>query len=275
MPQTKSCRKTSRVLGRAAAFSLAVASLLPLPVQAERRLRADFYEETPFGSLAWIRNSTTRAAAESNLFVVDLTTTPCIALPAEGIHWFMINHSDRNLDGRPGYFAVRILYEYESDDHLPLNQVGIHLQRNGNWFDASGTEIADGFEKYPDQITLSGASFTSLHDPSGQDAARRLERFRKSVGDWHLKPTRDGESSWQDRYLYGPALRAYFKRSAFAISARLMRFTATARTWSTKPVVFWLDPRGAEGATILINAPRHPDTPSRRVYTVKFGGGCL
>ena len=89
-----------------------------------------------------------------------------------------------------------------------------------------------------------------------------------------MKPTRDAKSTWEDRYLYGPTLRAYLGQSDLAISARLMRFTATASTWSTKPVVFWLDPRGAKAATILVNAPRHPDTPSRRVYAVKFGGTC-
>ena len=261
--------------GTAVAILIALgAAFQALPAQAERRLRSDFYGNTPFGSLAWVKNSKTRSAARSNLAVIDLTEETCINLPTQGIQWFMINHSDADLEGRAGYFSVRILYDFGSEDRSSEDQIGIHLQRNGNWFDASGNTTPDEYELNPDQITLSGQSFINLHDPSEDGNQERLKGLEQAVGNWHMKPTRDAKSTWEDRYLYGPTLRAYLGQSDLAISARLMRFTATASTWSTKPVVFWLDPRGAKAATILVNAPRHPDTPSRRVYAVKFGGTC-
>ena len=173
-----------------------------------------------------------------------------------------------------GYFSVRILYEYGPDERLAEHYVGIHLQRNGNWFDDAGAPSADRYDWNSDQIGMTEQAFVSLHDPSDEKAADRLQEFQTTVGFWHMKPTTDGKSTWSDRYLYGPMLKAYLSKYAAAISARMIRFTATASPWSSSPVVFWLDPRGAKAATILIDAPRHPAPPTRRVYGVKFGGAC-
>jgi hypothetical protein len=186
----------------------------------------------------------------------------------------MINHSDADLEGQAGYFSIRILYNYGPDERMPENEIGIHLQRNGNWFDASGNQVTTEYERNSGQISLSDQDFIDLHQPSEDGSAERLELLEKEVGRWHMKPSADSESSWSDRYLYGPMLRAYLSQSAVAISARLIRFTSTSSTWSNKPVLFWLDPRGAKAATILVDAPKHTYSASRRVYAVKFGGTC-
>ncbi len=254
--------------------SAAFLAAFPIPLHAERVHRSIFYENTPFGSLAWVKGSPTRASARSKLTVDDLSSETCINLPATGIQWFMINHSDADLDGQTGYFSVRVLYNFGPEERLPEDEIGIHLQRNGNWFDASGTPVAAEYERNSDQIALTDQAFINLHEPSEENVPERLEELRKAVGDWHMKPTGSSESTWSDRYLYGPMLRAYLSQSAVAISARMIRFTSTASSWSRSPVVFWLDPRGAKAATILVDAPRHTYSASRRVYAVKFGGTC-
>jgi hypothetical protein len=247
---------------------------LSVPSYAERVHRSIFYNDTPFGSLAWVKGSVTRASARSKLTVEDLSSKTCINLPATGVQWFMINHSDADLDGQTGYFSVRILYNFGPEERLPEDEIGIHLQRNGNWFDASGAQVVAEYERNSDQIALTDQTFIDLHEPSEEKVTERLEELQKAVGPWHMKPTGNSESTWSDRYLYGPMLRAYLSQSAVAISARMIRFTSTASTWSTSPVVFWLDPRGAKAATILVDAPRHTYSASSRVYAVKFGGTC-
>lgn len=263
--------KITLPLGVLIAFA---AAFVTTAARAERVHRSIFYEDTPFGSLAWVSGSGTRSAARGKLMVDDLSREACINLPAAGTQWFLINHSDADLEGQTGYFSVRILYNYGPDEQPPEHAVGLHLQRNGNWFDASDRQITAEYERNSDQITLSDQTFISLHDPAEETSAERYEQLRKEVGNWHMKPTLEGGGSWDERYLYGPMLKAYLSQAAVAISARLIRFTATSGTWSNSPIVFWLDPRGAKAATILVDAPRHTYSASRRVYSVKFGGGC-
>lgn len=245
------------------------------PAQANRILRSNFYENTGLGSLAHLPNSKTESAARGALAVVDLTGEQCIRLPSAGPQYFLINHYDEGLQGEVGYFSVRILYEYASEEEPAEHYVGIHLQRNGNWFDETGTQSAGRYEWASDRAgIMTDQTFMDLHNPSGEKAADRFKELQSSVGNWHMKPTAESESSWSDRYLYGPLLRAYLREDVTAISARMIRFTATASIWSSSPVVFWLDPRGAKAATILIDAPRHPGAPARLVYGVTFGGTC-
>ena len=241
--------------------------------QADRVHRSLFYSETPFGSLAWVRGSPTRSAARTKLTVDDLTGESCINLPGSGVQWFMVNHRDEELEGQTGYFSVRILYQF-GPDRPQDSRTGIHLQRNGNWFDAAGRPIARDYERNPEQISLSDLNFITLHDPIKGEESVSLAALEEAVGPWHMKPTAGDDSTWVDRHLYGAQLKAYLGAATEAISARLIRFTATSSTSSGEPVLFWLDPRGAASGLILVDAPRHTYSGSRRVYSVLFGGTC-
>jgi hypothetical protein len=259
---------------------LAVAGLLSFtaitPSSARNVHRSIFFVETPFGSLAWVKGALTRASARASYKVEDLSPEACVSMPGAGAQWFMINHRDSELEGSVGYFSVRILYNFEEGISSPEARTGLHLQRNANWFDSNGVEVKDDFDRPSEQIALTNDTFIQFHDPEmGQEASRAsLTALEAKVGQWHMKPTKDAESTWADRYLYGPMLRAYLSSTNTAISARLIRFTATSSNSSREPVLFWLDPRGATSATILIDAPRHAYAGSRRVYTVMFGNEC-
>lgn len=203
----------------------------------------------------------------------NLSEENCINLPSSGTQWFLINHRDDGLDGQTGYFSIRILYQSGSTDRDYIRQ-GIHIQRNGNWYDEAGHQIKAGHERNPEQIKLSGEQFISLHDPRSGKEASNLAALVSNLGAWHIKPTLEEETSWTDRYLYGATLKAYASDTTGAISARLIRFTATSSSSSGEPVLFWIDPCGAESALILVDAPRHEYQGSRRVYQIKFGGTC-
>lgn len=251
----------------------AVASAMISTAEAARVHRSIFYENTPFGSLAWVRGSPTRASAKTKLAIDDLTGESCINLPASGAQWFMVNHRDEEMEGQTGYFSVRILYQFDKD-HPEDSRTGIHLQRNGNWFDAKGKQIARDYERNPEQIALSGKDFISLHDPVKGKESVSLAALEDAVGPWHMKPTEQDEITWVDRHLQGAQLKAYLGATTEALSARFIRFTATSGSSSGEPVLFWLDPRGATSALILVDAPRHTSAGSRRVYSVLFGGTC-
>lgn len=251
----------------------AVASAMISTAEAARVHRSIFYENTPFGSLAWVRGSATRPAARTKLVVDDLTAETCINLPASGAQWFMVNHRDEQLEGQMGYFSVRILYQFDQD-HPQDSRTGIHLQRNGNWFDGTGKQIARDYERNPEQIALSEEAFITLHAPGKDQEAASLAALEEAVGPWHMKPTAEDESTWADRHLQGARLKAYLGPTTEAISARFIRFTATSSSSSGEPVLFWLDPRGATSALILVDAPRHTYAAARRVYSFLFGGTC-
>lgn len=263
-------RNLFRMIALAASFAV-----LPIqPAHANRTLRSNFYENTGLGSLALLPNSRTESAARAALMVFDLTEQTCINLPGSGRQWFLINHHDEERQGEVGYFSVRILYEYAAEEKSREPYVSIHLQRNGNWFDEGGTQATGRYEWTSDRTGMTGETFMNLHDPSDEKANDRFRELQSSVGAWHMKPTASSESSWSDRYLYAPLLRAYLRKDVTAISARMIRFVATASSWSSSPVVFSIDSRGAESATILIDAPRHPGAIARLVYAVTFGGAC-
>jgi hypothetical protein len=258
-------------------IALAAISILACvpPAEARRVHRSLFYSETPFGSLAWVSNTPTQLLARSRLAVADFSGETCMNLPASGAQWFIINHRSEDLDGQTGYFSIRVLYQFAPGERSIDARTGIHLQRNGNWFDAEGNQIGRGYERDSEQISLTEEDFMGLHNPEAGKEKEALAELEKAVGNWHLKPATEDDSSWADRYLYGPMLRAYLGESTGAISARLIRFTATSSSNSSEPVLFWLDPRGAASATVLVDAPRHTYEGSRRVYSVMFDGTCL
>ena len=252
---------------------LAIFCTLPPAAEAGSQLREPFYADTPFGSLAWVRSVATKSAARTKRVVFGLAGEACTELPGSGSQWFLINHRDEELVGQTGYFSVRILYAFEPNQTTSGLNAGIHLQRNSNWFDAKGTKITDDYERNSFQIPLTEESFIALHSPGVGAEHQNLAKLEEAVGNWHLKPKADSASSWEDRYLYGPMLRAYSSPTIGAISARLIRFTATSSAVSGEPLLFWLDPRGAKSATILVDAPRQAYTGTR-VYTVRFDGNC-
>ena len=206
--------------------------------------------------------------------VFDLSGENCTSVPAKGPQWFLINHSSEDQVGKTGYFSVRILYSFEPDAPPPAGYAGIHLHRNSNWFDANNKLASEEFERDSFQIPLNDEAFIALHSPYEGMEDENLAKLEKAIGRWHMKPTPDQESSWADRHLYGTMLRAYSSAKTGAISARLIRFTPTAGNDSSDPVVFWLDPRGATFATILVEAPRNPGSYVQRVYTIRFDDRC-
>lgn len=240
--------------------------------EAGRVHRKLFYTETPFGSLAWVRGPARRSGAESALRVHDLSNEPCVNLPSTGPQWFVINHRAEEFEGQVGYFSVRILYEFAAG--ATGTRTGIHLQRNGNWFDASGNQISKEYQRHPEQVALSSSSFFELHNPMAGKEEASLASLEQAIGNWHMKPKADEDSSWSDRYLYGPMLKAYLRATDTYMSVRHIRFTATAGSNTQEPVLFWLDPAGATSATILVDAPRHTHEGARRVYTVNFENAC-
>lgn len=253
---------------------LVVLLLWPGLAESRNLHRSLFYEETPFGSLAWVNGVATRASARSKFTVEDLSIESCVRLPPTGAQWFMVNHRDVELEGEVGYFAIRIVYDFGNRAGLDGTQPGLHLQRNGNWYGDDGLQISGTYERSSEQIALPLEEFIKLHDPSmDQDAERRAE-LQRAIGSWHMRPSADAENSWFDRYLYGPMLRASVRGATGAISARLIRYTVTASTSSNEPVLFWLEPRGATSATIWVDAPRQTYSGSKRVYTVMFGKDC-
>ncbi|WP_457938538.1 hypothetical protein [Mesorhizobium sp. 10J20-29] len=248
--------------------------MVPNSADAQRRARAGFYADTAFGSLAWISRVATRSAARRSRIVFDLSGENCTSVPAKGPQWFLINHSSEDQVGKTGYFSVRILYSFEPDAPPPAGYAGIHLHRNSNWFDANNKLASEEFERDSFQIPLNDEAFIALHSPYEGMKDENLAKLEKAIGRWHMKPTPDQESSWADRHLYGTMLRAYSSAKTGAISARLIRFTPTAGNDSSDPVVFWLDPRGATFATILVEAPRNPGSYVQRVYTIRFDDRC-
>ena len=248
--------------------------LAPGSADAQRRSRAQFFSDTAFGSLAWVSGVASKSSAQRRRVVYDLAGESCTSLPAEGPQWFLINHRNEDQVGKTGYFAVRILYTFDEDSVPPAAYAGIHLYRNSNWFDQQNKPLADEFERNSFQIPLNDEAFIELHSPYPGMEPENLAKLEKAVGAWHMKPTPDQESSWEDRHLYGPMLRAYSSAKTGAISARLIRFTPTGGSDSTDPVVFWLDTRGASAATILVEAPRNPGAFVQRVYTVRFDDKC-
>lgn len=261
---------------RNAAAIGSVLSLLLAPdlAEAQRRSRAQFFADTPFGSLAWVSGATTKASARGKRAVFDLSGERCTQLPATGRQWFLINHRDEEQVGRTGYFSVRILYSFEPGDAASGPDEGVHLYRNSNWYDSSNTEITDEYEKGYFQVPLTRQTFIELHSPAKGMEDGNLHKLEDAVGQWHMKPTDKQESSWADHPLYGAMLRAYSSATTGAISARLIRFTPTAGVDSRDPVLFWLDPRGASFATILVDAPRNPGSNVQRNYTVRFDDHC-
>jgi len=265
--------KLSGSLTAAAAAALLLPFISGPAISADRVHRSLFYDNTPFGSLAWMKGVKTRSAARDRLTVNNLADDNCIVLPAKGIQWFMINHRDPDLDGVPGYFSVRILYRTNPDAAGGAIRQGLHIQRNGNWYDGS-RRVARPYERHPEQIALSEQDFIALHDPAEGDEEKSAAALEASLGPWHMAPSADDQTSWTDRHLFGARLRAYSSPGTSAISARLIRFTATSSASSADPVVFWLDPLGATSALILVDAPRHDYQGSRRVYDVLFEGIC-
>ena len=272
----KALRNPARRGRRMMWFAFAGSLVLAAPADARRVHRSIFYSEMPFGSLALVRSQATRAQARSSLTVEDFQDQTCLALPMSGPQWFIVNHRSDELDGQVGYFSIRILYQFEnSGEEQPLEtRTGIHLQRNASWYLENGTQVTRDYQRQPEQISLSESAFIDLHNPATDKEPERLAQLEAAVGAWHMRPTPEDDSSWSDRHLYGPMLRAYLSGTTGAISARLIRFTATSSSSSTEPILFWLDPRGARSATILVDAPRHDYQGSRRVYSVMFDGPC-
>lgn len=234
--------------------------------------RSLFYSETSFGSLAWISGAGNRIYARSSFLVDDLSGDACVALPASGAQWFMINHFDPEMTAEPGYFFIRILYNFSEQGSAEPSRKGIHVDRNANWFDDAGRPLPSVYAR--ENPLLAPADFFALHDiaPSGE-AATRL-KLEQSIGPWHAKPSPTSDGSWADRDLLGAVSRAYSGAQTAAVSARLIRFVPNSAGRSSEPVIFWLDPRGATSATILIDAPRNEYVGAKRNYTVRFGGSC-
>lgn len=257
-----------------AALGVAFLSTSVSGISSERIHRSLFYKNTPFGSLAWMRGATTRSDARDRLTVDIFAPDECIVLPATGVQWFIINHREPELDGEPGYFSIRILYRTNRNEAGDQIRQGLHVHRNANWYDGT-RKVVGSHERNPDQLAITERDFIVLHEPKPGEEAKSFETLQASLGSWHMAPSVYDETSWTDRYLFGAQLRAYSNASTSAVSARLIRFTATSRTSTGDPVVFWLDPLRATSALILVDAPRHPYQGSRRVYEVRFGGTCL
>lgn len=236
--------------------------------------RALFYNDTPFGSLAWVKNAQTRNAARTRYKIEDLTPERCVDLPRSGSQWFLINHSDSNISEKKiGYFSIIIIYSFSEDNLVISNQnYGLYLQRNSGWY--SGSNKIDSFDLDPSRISMKIEEFIDIHNATEGKEDESLEYLNKKIGVWHASLVGDGPTSWQDRYLYGARLRAYLTPDVKAISARLVRFMAIDGSSSRDPVLFWLDPIGANSAIILVDAPRQENVGARRVYSVRFDGRC-
>jgi hypothetical protein len=81
------------------------------------------------------------------------------------------------------------------------------------------------------------------------------------------------QSSGGDGSLSPPATDRGGRRLAHEAGRREEQQLDVARS-SPAPVVFWLDPGGASGATILVDAPMHTAAGPGTIYSVKFGRLC-
>lgn len=255
------------------ALTFGLALLCPAASFGEPRSvpKITFFETTPFASLGWVYNSPTRERAKSDRKVWDLSDGICTELPSQPSYWFVLNHRNPANVGAVGYFAIRIIYESESNEAVMPR--ALHLFRNANWYRSDGTQEKKDFERRPDSHELDVDSFAKLHEEGDANAARvKLESF---VGAWHMMPEATGPSSWDERSFYGRPIRLSLTREVVSgVSARLVRFTATDATTSPEPVLFWLSSENATAATILVDTPNISSEGARSAYRVVFGGRC-
>jgi hypothetical protein len=213
--------------------------------------RGLFYENRPFGALAFIKDTYSKPAAQAAQRVLDLSQSSCVQLPLQSEYWFLINHQNVARAGESGFFAIKIHAHAPSIE--PTDDLRIH--RTAGFVDGNGRPLPE-ITKDPSELSIGAKTFTTLHDDSTGDEQSRLRNLVRGIGEWHAQPDRGRPSSWSNRRIFADR-RAIDVASdeKLILGARLMKFTTIASTLSVSPMVFSFNPSGMRSFRISISAP--------------------
>jgi len=213
--------------------------------------RGLFFNNRPFGALAFIKDAYSKPAAQGAPRVLDLSQSACAKLPLQSEYWFLINHQNFARVGESGFFAIKIYAHAPSIE--PTDDLRIH--RTVGFVDDMGKPLPE-IIKDPSELSIGAKAFTSLHDDSTGDEQTRLRNLVQGIGEWHAHPDNTRPSSWSNRRIFADkgAVEAA-SNEKLILGARLMKFTTTGTSLSISPLVFGFNPSGMRSFRISISAP--------------------
>src|ERR1700726_224488 len=101
--------------------------------------RGLFYDNRPFGALAFIKDAYSKPAAQGAQRVLDLSQSSCVQLPLQSEYWFLINHQNEARAGESGFFAIKIYAHAPSVE--PTDDLRIH--RTVGFVDDNGRQLPE------------------------------------------------------------------------------------------------------------------------------------
>jgi hypothetical protein len=230
--------------------------MIPLSAWGQERSyvhRGLFFNNRPFGALAWI-DAQTKTAAKGREFVYDLSQSSCQSLPARNTYWFLINHRDPNEAANVGFFAVRIVGQTTGAPYEALR-----INRNDGWVNDDGKSLGAGPPE-DNQLSLSIGEFVKLHDDNARPAMpakQRLADLTERVGIWHARPEANMRSSWEYRRIFASSRHLNDNQGGRAVllGARLMKFSVTDTSVTADPVIFYVNRGDLDAFWISVFAP--------------------
>jgi hypothetical protein len=254
------------------ASSLMIYSNAVAADDGERMNKLNFFTGSRIGELAYIPSAVNRFSANDKIFANSLHNGSCFRFPQREIYWLVINHHDTAKANITAFFSISIVY-YGGDQSDRL-----HVYRNENWVRADGRPASE-FDPNPDALELGTSRFVHLHlkkNASDKDRKENLKAIEDTVGNFHAYLSQDGAGSWDHSDVFGDSLKDAIDKGASRLSARLMRYTVTAKKRSTSQAVFYLNSHNAKYAIIEIRSPgiMSGGSPVRKKIIFGDGGSC-
>jgi hypothetical protein len=243
---------------------------------SENISKPEFFQDRGLGSLAVVRGARTRSQADYYRSYFVLGERRCNFLD-DRRSYLVINHRSEKHIGDRAYFSIRIahFHNFRDRDSAPT-QTELHLYRNDSaWYDASNAQVRD-YRRVPDEFEIDLSQLLEMHGNS-VDQEQGREDAATAIGDFHAFLETDSYhaergsrriDTWTDRlYIGGRSVRRRVA-NASRFSVRNFGFEVFGGRSSTSPVVFDLEPHGAEGAIIIVSSSLK-DVPTR-TYEIGF-----
>jgi hypothetical protein len=214
--------------------------------------RGRFFENYPFGSLAWV-DASTPGAAKGALRVTSLPAQQCHSVPRRSVYWFLINHRNAVVDKKVGFFALRVVGKSREGAGTKT----IRVYRNENWISEDGGTLSSG---PPDTSARPPTikEFIDLHDDganAAESSSSRLKKLHGGLGIWHARPTADSPSSWEFRNIFASTARLEEDARPLMLNGRLLKFS-TSSGWDTAaPILFYFNAGIYDTLWISVSAP--------------------
>jgi hypothetical protein len=236
---------------------LGLTFLFPFSAWGQERYlhRTLFFEQTIFGSLAWVdTESPSYASAKGYEMVHDLSSPGCHSLDPRSRYWFLINHNNATRNAEVGFFAVRIVGRALKG--APTE--ALLTYRSPGWFDDGGKPLPEGPPDV-DRHRPTIKDFLLLHDDAASTSppSQRLAELTSGVGVWHAHIEAGEPSSWENRHIFASAshLDDAQQNGNPILDARLIRFTARDIGNTLKPTLFYFNKGVYDTLWISISAP--------------------